>query len=361
MIEYTYYYKIQGKLVFFKERKYNSMKKRILSAALALMCMCSASQLAMAGEINPVVEVDDREIVFADQKAVIVEGEGRTLVPARGLFEYMGADVSWNDEKQLVTIEKGSKRIDITIGSDIMVVYTYPANPMELLTAPPAKEEIKLDAPARLMNDRTMIPLRAISESLETEVKWDEATCTVSIFTKDYTAPVVDDTTEAPAEGTTEAVKKNVSVSLTASADKVKVGETFDVIVNVANLKEGSEAIAGFAAGLIYDHSKLEYVENSMQIIGKDMNKFLSAVNADFSADSLKSVAVTVNADSYTASNGEYVKFTFKALSEETATIQLSNRYTSRGYDTSITIDNGNTINSLNKDLHIDTTPITIN
>lgn len=332
------------------------MKKKIISAVLAAACMCSAGQFAMAAENNPLVEVNNREIVFADQKPVISETEGRTMVPARGVFEFMGADVNWNADKQLVEITQGNYLIHITIGSDVMLVYTF--SPQNLLAAP-AKEEVKLDAPARIMNERTMIPLRAISESLKADVNWNAESNTVSIYTSDYKAPVTDSTV---ASGAADKSEKNVAISISSEAKTVKTGETFDVIVNVDNIENVSGKVAGFAISLIYDHSKLEYVENSMQSSAIDISNALAAENPVANGgDTLKTAVVSVEDGNYISKNGEFVRFTFKSLTDDVADIRLSNRHTSRGYDIMLTVDKDGTVKSLNSDLFIDTTPITIN
>lgn len=42
-------------------------------------------------------------------------------------------------------------------------------------------EQIAIDVPAMIINDRTMLPLRAISETLHANVNWDAANKTVEI------------------------------------------------------------------------------------------------------------------------------------------------------------------------------------
>ena len=42
-------------------------------------------------------------------------------------------------------------------------------------------EIIELDVPAQIINDRTLVPVRAVSESFNCKVGWDEATQTVAI------------------------------------------------------------------------------------------------------------------------------------------------------------------------------------
>ena len=48
------------------------------------------------------------------------------------------------------------------------------------------KEEIKLDAAPMILNDRTMVPLRFIAESLDKKVGWDTDNRTAIIIDYDY-------------------------------------------------------------------------------------------------------------------------------------------------------------------------------
>ena len=80
----------------------------------------------------------------------------RTMLPARFVAENLGATVEWDGEKQLVTITgKNEKQEDvtilITIGSDYAKVNG---------------EDVKLDSPAFVENDRTYTPICFISENL---------------------------------------------------------------------------------------------------------------------------------------------------------------------------------------------------
>lgn len=89
----------------------------------------------------------------------------RTMLPARFVAENLGADVSWDGDKELVTIQgknhKTSEDITILIyiGSDIAYVNG---------------KEIKIDSAAFIENDRTYTPVRFISEELGASVKWIE-------------------------------------------------------------------------------------------------------------------------------------------------------------------------------------------
>ncbi|NLB87684.1 MAG: copper amine oxidase N-terminal domain-containing protein, partial [Syntrophomonadaceae bacterium] len=51
------------------------------------------------------------------------------------------------------------------------------------------KEVISKDAPAQIINDRTMLPVRAISEALGLEVVWDEVNRTVHLKSPKVVTP----------------------------------------------------------------------------------------------------------------------------------------------------------------------------
>lgn len=95
---------------------------------------------------------------------------GRTLVPISVIAHNMNADVKWNSNKKLVTIVKQNMKVHIEIGRLTMLVETNQK-----------KEIIKLDVPAMIIQDRTMVPLRAISEIFGSDVKWDKTTNSILI------------------------------------------------------------------------------------------------------------------------------------------------------------------------------------
>lgn len=109
------------------------------------------------------VLIDGVPVVF-DQPPVLENG--RTLVPLRAIFEALGATVEWNNNTQTVTATKGGTKISLQIGSTQMYV----------------NGTVKtLDVPAKLINSRTLVPVRAVSEAFGCKVDWDQNTYTVLI------------------------------------------------------------------------------------------------------------------------------------------------------------------------------------
>ncbi|MDO5398915.1 MAG: stalk domain-containing protein [bacterium] len=87
----------------------------------------------------------------------VIEND-RVLVPLRVLLEAMGAEVSWNESEQRVTIVFNGRSMELHIGAQEMVV---------------DNETILLDAAPEIINDRTMVPIRAIAEACGCKVDWD--------------------------------------------------------------------------------------------------------------------------------------------------------------------------------------------
>lgn len=110
------------------------------------------------------VTIDGVQVYFADQPPAIVDN--RTLVPVRGVFETLGFEVDWNRETQTATLKNESFVVTITIGSP-----TFTTNGVSHA----------LDVPAQIIGGRTMLPIRAVLESVGYNVEWDNTTRTVVI------------------------------------------------------------------------------------------------------------------------------------------------------------------------------------
>lgn len=102
--------------------------------------------------------------------------QDRVLVPMRAIFEALGATVIWNGADQSVVAEKGDLSVKLQIGST---------------TAFKNGMQVELDVPPILFNDRTLVPVRFVSEALGAKVDWDGAEQKV-IITSAAVPPVVE-------------------------------------------------------------------------------------------------------------------------------------------------------------------------
>ncbi|MCL6479841.1 MAG: copper amine oxidase N-terminal domain-containing protein, partial [Peptococcaceae bacterium] len=124
---------------------------------------------AQAGyDYNVRVLVNGQEVHFPDQKPFIDSSVGRTYVPLRFVSEALGGVVDWNQETRTASVNKSGTVILMQIGSK----------------SPTVNGQVKvIDAAAMLMNDRTVVPLRFVSECLGATVEWDEVNRVVNITT----------------------------------------------------------------------------------------------------------------------------------------------------------------------------------
>jgi len=103
---------------------------------------------AMSFEVPPIVE------------------NGRTLVPMRPIFEAMGAQVEWN---------AGTKTVIARKNADVVVL------PLNSIKPTINGKAYTLEVPAKIINSRTLAPLRFVAEAFGGQVDWNESTRTVKI------------------------------------------------------------------------------------------------------------------------------------------------------------------------------------
>lgn len=116
----------------------------------------------------PVIKVYLNENLLPLGVPPVIES-GRALAPFRAIGEALGASVDWDGNNRIVTLTRPGTTVQLKIG-----------DPEALVNG----ESIKLDVPARILNGRTLVPLRFIGESLGADVQWDEKARTVKITVK---------------------------------------------------------------------------------------------------------------------------------------------------------------------------------
>lgn len=113
------------------------------------------------------VKVYDQYIDFSSIGQWPFIDNGRTMVPLRAVFEVLNCDVKWEENSKSAIVEYGTAKI------------TIPANSTTAFINGKANT---LDVPAKIVNDRIMIPLRFVSEAIDKTVIWDDAEKTVLIY-----------------------------------------------------------------------------------------------------------------------------------------------------------------------------------
>lgn len=142
------------------------LSKRIAGLFLSMVLILGIAPAALAA--SPITIRIDGMTVSSDVAPVVQSGT--TLVPVRVITEYLGADVSWNQAKQQAVVKTAAYTVVFTLGSK-----TYTVN----------GESKTLTVAAQAINGRTLIPIRALAESIGADVEYDAAsnTAIVNYFT----------------------------------------------------------------------------------------------------------------------------------------------------------------------------------
>lgn len=116
-----------------------------------------------AKKLKEVHVIWNNQIVQFDVKPMIKNG--RTMVPIRKLAENFGYRVDWDQKTKTVTLTYENKKIVLKIGS------------MEIT----GDVKMKMDIAPFIVNGRTLVPIRFVSEAFNKDVKWLPETKTVLI------------------------------------------------------------------------------------------------------------------------------------------------------------------------------------
>lgn len=171
-------------------------KKHMPWLKLLILAMLLLGLPLIASAQAPTVILDGKQLSFDVPPTI---ENGRTLVPLRAIFEALGAEVQWDGATQTVTATKGGTTIKLTVGGQ----------------AYKNGQPVTLDVPAKIINGRTLVPLRFVSEALGASVKWDGSTQTITITSQPAINRVVaqvirvidGDTIEVQLNGKTEKVR----------------------------------------------------------------------------------------------------------------------------------------------------------
>ncbi len=138
--------------------------RRIVSLFFVFLMIFSSFSFALADDIIKIYY--NKKHITCDVDAFIENS--RTLIPVV-LLNQMGYKTEWNEKKQTVTITNSDKKIVLTIGSNIAMVDSL---------------AVKMDVKAKILKDRTFVPIRFVSENFGYKVEWDGETKSVYISEK---------------------------------------------------------------------------------------------------------------------------------------------------------------------------------
>ena len=101
--------------------------------------------------------LNDKSVQFPDAEPFVDENN-RTQIPVRALAELLDFNVSWNGDTLTAELTKDDTVVTIKIGENQITKNG---------------ETIEMDTAAKVVNDRTYIPLRFVGEALGCDVEWE--------------------------------------------------------------------------------------------------------------------------------------------------------------------------------------------
>lgn len=164
------------------------------------------------------VKIDGKNMTPKDMPAVSIDG--RTMLPMRQIAQELGCEVVWNEEAQQVYV----------VNDDYTLVFTINKN-----IGYQNGKEFKMDVPPMIVNDRTMLPVRALATALDLNITWEDATRTVNIATKQTTAPSVPSkptTPSVPSTPTTTPAAPSVTLNKVNVPASKTAGQVFSIQAN---------------------------------------------------------------------------------------------------------------------------------
>ena len=140
--------------------------KKIIPLILALVIISSCTFSTKSDAARPIKLIVNGVDITAKSEPRIEQD--RTLVPIRFISEELGAEVTWDGLNRTVTVLKDGETFLLRIDSKL-VEYNNGSS-----------YEITDVAP-KIINDRTFVPLRLVSNALNININWEESTRSVIV------------------------------------------------------------------------------------------------------------------------------------------------------------------------------------
>lgn len=246
----------------------NNLKKCFVSLVVILTMLVPS---IVFGADPVYVKINGVLLNFEDAQPQIMNQ--RAMVPFRRTAEALGATVDWNKTTETATLTKGNRTVVHTMRTNVITVNGVAST---------------FDTPSAVVQNRTMMPVRMLSEALGNVVTWDNSSRTVNIVADQPSiiSVVPDKTTVNSGE------KVTISVTASSVTDKIKI---IDVNENNALITEANTYSTNADGTRLYS---IPWTPN----VAKSTFKTLKVVAGNSSsynenADGYKVCAISVTAD----------------------------------------------------------------
>ena len=151
--------------------------------AVFLICIMSVFSTIVFAEGEITATVNGEQLQF-DVPPTIVDN--RTMVPIRAVCEALGADVYWHGKTQSVIIVKNDTKLYLAIDHpylESMKCESFEDLNNQIMNDPTFEWLMltELDASPMILDNRTLLPIRAVCEALGATVTWEQELMNVKI------------------------------------------------------------------------------------------------------------------------------------------------------------------------------------
>lgn len=274
------------------------LNKFIASLTAIIMVLVVLNQPSVQAASTIKILIDGKEL-STDQAPMLIGNY--TFVPLRGIFESLNARVDWNSVTKTITAKKNDTTIVLQIGSN---------------TATINNQIVPLESPARVLNNRTLVPIRFVSESFGAGVSWNERTRTVQI-----TKPAIKQVAAVTAVNAMiigqNGDGRDIQVTFTPPTDTSSVKQYRALVVKEANASSMNLAKAQIVSSANYSEisTASRYPTLNLTTQAKDIDGALLVANQAY-----KVFILTVGNDAYALSSPSSTIIVTKAPSLSAAT-----------------------------------------
>lgn len=207
------------------------MRKKLFLLSCIFLLFCAFSPAVAFGAASSAISVyvGGQKLTFSSPPYA---AHYTTLVPMRGIFEKLGATLTYDSKTQTVKAVKGSTVVQLVVGQPVAFVNG---------------DAVKLTAPAVQKSGVTFVPLRFVSQALACTVAYDPAKQRIDITPTDTASTASSgsssDSAVAPPSPSASSASNMSIEEVGKLADRVVYIETYDAGNNV--IASGSGVVTG--------------------------------------------------------------------------------------------------------------------
>lgn len=167
--------------------------KRIFGVLTAVLLILNCATISFASQKVRLI-IDGSEVNFNNVEPVNIDG--KIWLPARTLFDYIGATIYYDDATKTLTtkygiIDPNSRHYNDGTISDINIMENFTVGQIAYNStiffgyySEPQVSTFNLDDAPRIYNGRMMLSLRDVAKVLVYDVSWDDNTKTITLTSK---------------------------------------------------------------------------------------------------------------------------------------------------------------------------------